>query len=147
MIMWVAPIGAFGAIAAVVGGAGWAALVARWLGHAGLLRHLPLFVLVVLGAMLRLVTGLNLKLLRYLGPGVPADRGDLVVGVGAAAPDRQDGARGRRSRPVVGITVPTGYSFNLDGTAIYLTMASLFVADAMGKPLAIGRADRGCWSS
>jgi aerobic C4-dicarboxylate transport protein len=38
----------------------------------------------------------------------------------------------------VGVVVPTGYSFNLDGTAIYLTMASLFVADAMGKPLAIG---------
>ena len=42
------------------------------------------------------------------------------------------------SRPVVGITVPTGYSFNLDGTAIYLTMASLFIAEAMGKPLSIG---------
>ena len=42
------------------------------------------------------------------------------------------------SKPVVGITVPTGYSFNLDGTAIYLTMASLFIADAMGKPLSIG---------
>jgi len=39
---------------------------------------------------------------------------------------------------VVGITVPTGYSFNLDGTAIYLTMASLFIADAMGKPLSLG---------
>ena len=38
----------------------------------------------------------------------------------------------------VGIVVPTGYSFNLDGTAIYLTMASLFIADAMGNPLAIG---------
>jgi aerobic C4-dicarboxylate transport protein len=42
------------------------------------------------------------------------------------------------SRPVVGIVVPTGYSFNLDGTAIYLTMASLFVADAVGNPLSIG---------
>ena len=42
------------------------------------------------------------------------------------------------SKPVVGITVPTGYSFNLDGTAIYLTMASLFIADAMGNPLSIG---------
>ena len=41
------------------------------------------------------------------------------------------------SRPVVGITVPTGYSFNLDGTAIYLTMASLFIAEAMGTPLSI----------
>jgi aerobic C4-dicarboxylate transport protein len=37
-----------------------------------------------------------------------------------------------------GIVVPTGYSFNLDGTAIYMTMASLFIADAMGNPLSIG---------
>jgi aerobic C4-dicarboxylate transport protein len=41
------------------------------------------------------------------------------------------------SRSVVGITVPTGYSFNLDGTAIYLTMASLFVAQAMNRPLSV----------
>ena len=40
--------------------------------------------------------------------------------------------------PTVGVVVPTGYSFNLDGTAIYLTMASLFIADALGKPLALG---------
>ena len=39
------------------------------------------------------------------------------------------------SRPVVGIVVPTGYSFNLVGTAMYLTMASLFIANAMGTPL------------
>lgn len=43
------------------------------------------------------------------------------------------------SRPVVGITVPTGYSFNLDGTAIYLTMASLFIAEALDKPFTIGQ--------
>jgi aerobic C4-dicarboxylate transport protein len=43
------------------------------------------------------------------------------------------------SRPVVGITVPTGYSFNLDGTAIYLTMASLFVAEALDKPFSLGQ--------
>jgi aerobic C4-dicarboxylate transport protein len=42
------------------------------------------------------------------------------------------------SKPVVGITVPTGYSFNLDGTAIYLTMATLFVAEATGEPLTFG---------
>jgi aerobic C4-dicarboxylate transport protein len=41
------------------------------------------------------------------------------------------------SKPVVGITVPTGYSFNLDGTAIYLTMASLFIAAGMGQPMSI----------
>ena len=39
---------------------------------------------------------------------------------------------------VVGLVLPTGYSFNLDGTAIYLTMAALFIADAMGRPMAIG---------
>ena len=42
-------------------------------------------------------------------------------------------------KSVVGITVPTGYSFNLDGTAIYLTMASLFIAEAMDKPFSIGQ--------
>ena len=42
------------------------------------------------------------------------------------------------SQQTVGVVVPTGYSFNLDGTMIYLTMASLFIADAMGNPLAIG---------
>jgi aerobic C4-dicarboxylate transport protein len=42
------------------------------------------------------------------------------------------------SRPVVGVVVPTGYSFNLDGTAIYLTLASLFVSDALGQPLSLG---------
>ena len=42
------------------------------------------------------------------------------------------------SKPVVGVTVPTGYSFNLDGTAIYLTMSSLFIASAMHSPLSLG---------
>ena len=42
------------------------------------------------------------------------------------------------SQPVAGIVVPTGYSFNLDGTAIYLTMASLFIAEALGDPLSLG---------
>ena len=72
------------------------------------------------------------------GPGVPADRLDRRP--------RSRRCRGWSPRwstlaspaPVVGIVVPTGYSFNLDGTAIYLTMASLFIADAMGRPLSIG---------
>src|SRR5947208_5076074 len=42
------------------------------------------------------------------------------------------------SKSVVGITVPTGYSFNLDGTMIYMTMASLYIADAMGTPMSVG---------
>ena len=47
----------------------------------------------------------------------------------------------------VGIVVPTGYSFNLDGTAIYLTMASLFIADAMGNPLSLPVSSCRCWCS
>lgn len=46
----------------------------------------------------------------------------------------------------VGVVVPTGYSFNLDGTAIYLTMASLFIADALGDPLSVGSRSV-CWCS
>ncbi len=98
-----------------------------------------LFVLIVLGLVLRLVTGLNiLRLLRYLG------REFLLI----VSTSSSESALPRLiakmehvgvSRPVVGITVPTGYSFNLDGTAIYLTMASLFVADALGKPLSISQ--------
>jgi aerobic C4-dicarboxylate transport protein len=138
MIMWAAPIGAFGAIAAVVGGAGWAALGALFSVMLGFYVTCLLFVVVVLGVILRLVTGLNiLSLLRYLG------REFLLI----VSTSSSESALPRLiakmehigfSRPVVGITVPTGYSFNLDGTAIYLTMAALFVADALGKPLAIG---------
>ena len=138
MIMWLAPIGAFGAIAAVVGATGWTALLA--LGQVMLAFYITclLFIVVVLGALLRVVTGLSiLKLMRYLG------REYLLI----VSTSSSEAALPRLiakmehlgvSRPVVGITVPTGYSFNLDGTAIYLTMASLFIASATGHPLAIG---------
>jgi aerobic C4-dicarboxylate transport protein len=98
-----------------------------------------LFVFVVLGAMVRLVAGVNIfRLLKYLG------REFLLI----LSTSSSESALPRLiakmehmgvSRPVVGITVPTGYSFNLDGTMIYLTMASLFIADAMDQPLALGQ--------
>jgi aerobic C4-dicarboxylate transport protein len=138
MIMWVAPIGAFGAIAAVIGKTGWAAIGALLQVMLGFYVTCALFVFVVLGLLLRTFTGINIfSLLRYLG------REFLLI----VSTSSSESALPRLiakmehvgvSRPVVGITVPTGYSFNLDGTAIYLTMASLFVADALGKPLAIG---------
>ncbi|MDT7615656.1 MAG: aerobic C4-dicarboxylate transport protein [Pseudonocardiales bacterium] len=138
MIMWVAPIGAFGAIAAVVGETGWAALGALLQVMLGFYVTCAIFVFAVLGLILRVFTGLNIfSLLRYLG------REFLLI----VSTSSSESALPRLiakmehvgvSRPVVGITVPTGYSFNLDGTAIYLTMASLFVADALGKPLALG---------
>ncbi len=138
MVMWVAPIGAFGAIAAVVGQAGWAALGALLSVMVGFYITCALFVVVVLGLILRVVTGLNIfKLLRYLG------REFLLIFSTSSSETALPRLIAKMehvgvSQPVVGITVPTGYSFNLDGTAIYLTMAALFVADALGKPLAIG---------
>ena len=138
MIMWVAPIGAFGAIAAVVGETGWSALVS--LGQLMLAFYITcaIFIVVVLGAVLRFAAGMNIfSLIRYL-----AREYLLIVSTSSSevalprlvAKMEHLGV----SRPVVGITVPTGYSFNLDGTAIYLTMASLFIAQALGTPLAIG---------
>jgi len=135
MIMWVAPIGAFGAIAAVVGETGVSALVS--LGQLMLAFYITcaIFILVVLGLILRFGAGMNIiSLLRYL-----AREYLLIVSTSSSevalprlvAKMEHLGV----SRPVVGITVPTGYSFNLDGTAIYLTMASLFIAEALGTPL------------
>ncbi|WBU38920.1 cation:dicarboxylate symporter family transporter [Homoserinibacter sp. YIM 151385] len=138
MVLWLAPVGAFGAIAAVVGNTGAGALVSLATLMAGFYITCVLFIVVVLGTLLRLVTGVNIfKLMKYLGKEYL-----LIVGTSSSeaalprliAKMEHVGV----SKPVVGITVPTGYSFNLDGTAIYLTMASLFIATAMGTPLSIG---------
>ncbi|MET8542019.1 cation:dicarboxylase symporter family transporter [Kitasatospora sp. NPDC004799] len=138
MIMWVAPVGAFGAMAAVVGATGTAALKSLAVIMIGFYVTCALFVVVVLGAMLRLIAGVNVfALLKYLG------REFLLI----LSTSSSESALPRLiakmehlgvSRPVVGITVPTGYSFNLDGTAIYLTMASIFISEAMDKPMSLG---------
>ena len=137
MIMWVAPIGAFGAIAGVVDETGWSALVGLLKIMLAFYATCAIFVLVVLGTLLRLVTGLNVwRLLRYLGR-------ELLLIVSTSSSETALPRLIAKmehlgvARPVVGITVPTGYSFNLDGTAIYLTMASLFIAEATDQPLSI----------
>lgn len=138
MIMWLAPIGAFGAIAAVVGETGVDALKSLAQIMLGFYVTCAIFVFVVLAAILWGFTRINIfSLLRYLG------REFLLI----VSTSSSESALPRLiakmehlgvSKPVVGITVPTGYSFNLDGTAIYLTMASLFIAEAMGDPLSVG---------
>jgi aerobic C4-dicarboxylate transport protein len=137
MIMWAAPIGAFGAIAAVIGETGWSGISALLQVMLGFYITCAIFVFGILGLVLRFGAGINLfSLLRYLSREFL-----LIVGTSSS-----ESALPRLiakmehvgiSRPVVGITVPTGYSFNLDGTAIYLTMASLFIAQALGTPLSI----------
>ena len=138
MIMWAAPIGAFGAIAAVVGETGLDALKSLAILMVAFYATCILFVFVVLGLLLKLATGVNLlKLFRYLG------REFLLI----LSTSSSESALPRLiakmehagvDKPTVGVVVPTGYSFNLDGTAIYLTMASLFIAEALGDPLSIG---------
>ena len=139
MVMWAAPAGAFGAIAAVVGETGIDALKSLAIIMLGFYATCVLFIFGVLGLLLKAVSGVNiLSLFRYLA------REFLLI----LSTSSSESALPRLiakmehlgvSRPVVGITVPTGYSFNLDGTMIYLTMASLFVAEAMGDPLTLGQ--------
>jgi aerobic C4-dicarboxylate transport protein len=137
MVLWVAPIGAFGAIAGVVGETGWGAVVSLATLMVGFYLTCILFIGVVLAAVLWAVARINIfSLMKYLG------REYLLI----VSTSSSESALPRLiakmehvgvSKPVAGITVPTGYSFNLDGTAIYLTMASLFIATAMGTPLSI----------
>jgi aerobic C4-dicarboxylate transport protein len=136
-VLWTAPIGAFGAIAEVVGDTGFEAVLQ--LGVLMLAFYLTclIFVFGVLGAVLWSVVRVSIfKLARYL-----AREYLLIVATSSsesALPRLMAKMEHAGVKPAtVGIVVPTGYSFNLDGTAIYLTMASLFIADALGDPLSI----------
>ncbi|PPG41719.1 cation:dicarboxylate symporter family transporter [Pseudoclavibacter sp. RFBA6] len=138
MIMWVAPVGAFGAIAAVVGATGIDAVIALGTLMIAFYITCALFIVVVLGALLWLVARVNIfKLMKFLGREyllIVSTSSSEVALPRLIAKMEHVGV----SKSVAGITIPTGYSFNLDGTAIYLTMASLFIASAMGTPLSIG---------
>ncbi|MCW2576294.1 MAG: dctA [Modestobacter sp.] len=138
MVMWVAPIGAFGAIAAVVGATGVDALTSLAVLMLGFYATCLVFVVGVLGTILWLGARVSvIKLLRYLG------REFLLIVSTSSSETALPRLIAKMehvgvSQPVAGIVVPTGYSFNLDGTAIYLTMASLFIAEALGDPLSLG---------
>jgi aerobic C4-dicarboxylate transport protein len=138
MIMWAAPIGAFGAIAAVVGETGVDALKSLAVLMLGFYITCVIFVFGVLSTLLWVFARMNLlQLLRYLGREfllILSTSSSEVALPRLIAKMEHLGV----SKPVVGITVPTGYSFNLDGTAIYLTMATLFIAEATGEPLSFG---------
>lgn len=120
MVMWVAPIGAM----ALLMGAFYLTCIA--------------FIVVVLGTVLKVVTGLSiLALMKYLG------REYLLIFATSSSETALPRLIAKMEhagvdKSVVGVTVPTGYSFNLDGTAIYLTMAALFVSNAMGAEMNLG---------
>ncbi|WP_296594848.1 dicarboxylate/amino acid:cation symporter [Phenylobacterium sp.] len=136
IFMRAAPIGAFGAFAFTVGKYGiasiasLAALVATFYGTS------ILFVLVVLGAVAALNGFSILKLIRYL-------KEELLLVLGTSSSEAalpsllEKMERAGAAKSVVGLVVPTGYSFNLDGTNIYMTLAALFIAQALGIRLSL----------
>ncbi|MFI9009779.1 C4-dicarboxylate transporter DctA [Actinosynnema sp. NPDC053489] len=137
IVMYAAPIGAFGGIAYTIGKFGGSILgKLAWLMGSFYATCL-LFVLVVLGAV-GLFAGFSiLKFLRYL-------KDELLIVLGTSSSEtvlprmlvKLEAAGADKS--VVGLTIPTGYSFNLDGTCIYLTMGAIFIAQATGTDVGLG---------
>ena len=136
MIMRLAPIGAFGAMAFTIGKYGVGTLVQ--LGQLIVCFYITciLFVVVVLGSIAK-ATGFSIfKFIRYI-------REELLIVLGTSSSesalprmlDKMEKLGCRKS--VVGLVIPTGYSFNLDGTSIYLTMAAVFIAQATNSHMDI----------
>jgi len=137
ILMRAAPVGAFGAMAFTIGKYGIESLA----NLAGLVATFYLtsaiFVVVVLGIVAKLAGFSIFKLIRYL-------RAELLLVLGtssseSALPSLMDKMeRAGCQKSVVGLVVPTGYSFNLDGTNIYMTLAALFIAQACNVDLSLG---------
>ncbi|MCE4370084.1 dicarboxylate/amino acid:cation symporter [Xanthomonas hortorum] len=138
MLMKAAPIGAFGAIAFTIGKYGLESLVnLAWLVGSFYVTSL-FFVLVILGIVCRLCGFSVLKLIRYL-------KAELLLVLGTSSSESalpslmEKMEKAGCEKSVVGLVVPTGYSFNLDGTNIYMTLAALFIAQATNVDLTLGQ--------
>ncbi|MEH3038075.1 MAG: dicarboxylate/amino acid:cation symporter [Sphingomonas adhaesiva] len=138
ILMKAAPIGAFGAMAFTIGkyGVGTLANLAALVGTFYLTSLL--FVIVVLGAVARLCGFSILKLIAYL-------KAELLLVLGTSSSESalpsliEKMERAGCPKSIVGLVVPTGYSFNLDGTNIYMTLAALFIAQACNVELTLGQ--------
>ena len=138
IIMKAAPFGAFGAMAYTVGKFGPAAL-GNLIGLIALFyATAALFVFVVLGLIARFIGFSIFKFIAYI-------KDELLIVLGTSSSESalpqlmEKLERLGCSKPVVGLVVPTGYSFNLDGTNIYMTLATLFIAQALGVDLNFGQ--------
>ena len=143
LIMRLAPIGAFGAMAFTVGRYGVGSILV--LGHLLIAVYVTclVFVLGVLGVIARIYGFSLLRFIRYM-----SDETLIVLGTCSSEsvlPRLIDKLTHLGcSRSTVGLVLPIGYSFNADGTAIYLSMASLFIAQAYGIELAL--TSRSSWA-
>jgi aerobic C4-dicarboxylate transport protein len=137
ILMKAAPIGAFGAMAFTIGRYGISSVInLAFLVGTFYLTSL-IFVLVVLGAVARYNGFSIIKLIKYI-------KEELLLVLGTSSSEAalptlmQKMERAGCKKSVVGLVIPTGYSFNLDGTNIYMTLAALFIAQATDIPLSIG---------
>ena len=136
IIMRVAPIGAFGAMAFTIGKYGLGSLIS--LGQLMLSFYLTciFFIVLVLGGVLRYFGFSLFRLLKFI-------KEEILIVLGTSSSEAALPSLMKKlenlgcSEPVVGLVIPTGYSFNLDGTSIYLTMAVIFLAQATNTPLNI----------
>jgi len=136
VIMKVAPIGAFGAMAFTIGKYGVGTLVSLGKLMGTFYLTCLVFILVVLGIIARLHGFSVLKFIRYI-------KEELLIVLGTSSSEsvlprmmaKMENLGVRKT--TVGLVIPTGYSFNLDGTSIYLTMAAIFVAQATNTPLTL----------
>ncbi len=136
IIMWVAPLGAFGGMAYTVAQFGSASLANLGLLMVTFWGTCAIFVFVILGTVARLSGFSILKFIRLI-------KDELLIIVGTSSSETvlprllaKLEAAGA-SRQVVGVVIPTGYSFNLDGTCIYLTLGALFIIQAAGQDISL----------
>jgi aerobic C4-dicarboxylate transport protein len=137
IIMRAAPLGAFGAMAFTIGRYGIGTLLQLGQLMASVYATCLIFIFVVLGIVCRLCGFGILKFIRYI-------KEELLIVLGTSSSESVLPRMMAKmtnlgcQESVVGLVIPTGYSFNLDGTCIYLTMAALFLAQATDTPLTIG---------
>jgi aerobic C4-dicarboxylate transport protein len=138
IIMKVAPLGALGAMSFTIGkyGLGTLGSLAKLMGTFYL--TCLVFIILVLGSVLYLMRFNIFKLLIYL-------KEELLIVLGTSSSESalpgliEKMENAGCSKPVVGLVIPTGYSFNLDGTSIYLTMAAIFIAQATNTPITLSQ--------
>nr|WP_315241907.1 dicarboxylate/amino acid:cation symporter [uncultured Albidiferax sp.] len=138
MVMKVAPIGAFGAMAFTIGKYGVDSLVSLGKLMGTFYGTCLIFVFVILGIVARLHGFSIVKFIKYI-------KEELLIVLGTSSSEsvlprmmeKMENAGAKKS--VVGLVIPTGYSFNLDGTSIYLTMAAVFIAQATDTPMSIAQ--------
>lgn len=138
LVVKLAPVGAFGAMAFTIGNFGWAALAKLGYLMLGFYSTAFLFVAIVLGSICRICGFSIWKYISYI-------KEELLLVLGTSSSETAlpglilKSVRLGSKRSTAGLVIPTGYSFNLDGTNIYMSMAAIFLAQATNTPLSISQ--------